>query len=85
MDIDQQNNPDLQAKRQALIDDKYTYSVFTSTGGYGLAVLFRKREGMPFIEGGDTFLTPLNMVDSNNPDTGNAITDNNTANAPQGQ
>ena len=41
MDIDQQNNPDLQTKRQALIEDKYTYSVFTSTGGYGLAVLFR--------------------------------------------
>lgn len=41
MDIDQQNNSDLQSKRQALIEDKYTYSVFTSTGGYGLAVLFR--------------------------------------------
>jgi hypothetical protein len=46
----------------------------------------RRKEGMPFIDGGDTYLTPLNMVDSNNPDaTGDASTDNNTTNAPQGQ
>lgn len=41
IDIDVKDNPDVQSKRQALMDDKYTYSVFTSTGGYGLAILFR--------------------------------------------
>ena len=46
----------------------------------------RRKEGMPFIDGGDTYLTPLNMVDSNNPDaTGDASTDNSTSDAPQGQ